>query len=93
MSDSGRDSTSWSNERWRALSRLLLMTVMFPAVALAGPPFLTDDPEPTETGHWEVYLRQSESRGRGQDFEGSFGAELNYGAAKNLQLTLGLPVA
>ena len=30
---------------------LLLMTPL----ALAGPPFITDDPEPVDPGHWEVY--------------------------------------
>ena len=25
-----------------------------PEAALAGPPFLTDDPEPTEAGHWGI---------------------------------------
>lgn len=59
----------------------------------AGPPFLTDDPEPTATGHWELYAPLVEGAGRGADFDGAAGVELNYGAAPNLQLTLGLPVA
>lgn len=70
---------------------LLLATI--PGAARAGPPFLTDDPEPTDTGHWEIYAPLVETEGRGADFSGSTGAELNYGAAPNLQLTLGLPVA
>jgi hypothetical protein len=24
--------------------------------ALAGPPYITDDPEPTDTGHYEIYF-------------------------------------
>lgn len=60
--------------------------------AFAGPPFLTDDPEPTETGHWEIYAPLIEAEGRGTDFEGAVGVELNYGAAPDLQLTIGLPV-
>lgn len=64
-----------------------------PQTAIAGPPFLTDDPEPTETGHWEIYAPLMEAGGRGAGFEGSAGAELNYGAAPDLQLTLGLPAA
>ena len=60
--------------------------------AWAGPPFLTDDPEPTETGHWEIFLPLFEGEGSGTDFGGSFGAELNYGLVKDVQLTLGLPV-
>jgi hypothetical protein len=64
-----------------------------PSAAWAGPPFLTDDPEPTETGHWEIYAPALDAAGRGSDYDGAFGAELNYGAAPNLQLTVGLPVA
>ena len=71
-----------------ALSALSLSTT-----ALAGPPFLTDDPEPTDTGHWEIYAPFADAAGRGKDLEGSTGAELNYGAAANLQLTLGLPAS
>ncbi len=61
--------------------------------AWAGPPFLTDDPEPTDTGHWEIYAPLVEAEGRGADFEGSAGVELNYGAAPDLQITIGLPMA
>jgi hypothetical protein len=64
-----------------------------PAVALAGPPFLTDDPEPTETGHWEIYAPLVDLEGRGADFEGTTGAEINYGAARDLQLSAALPLA
>jgi hypothetical protein len=64
-----------------------------PCAAWAGPPFLTDDPEPTETGHWEIYAPQVEAEGRGGAYDGSMGAELNYGLAPDVQLTVGLPVA
>jgi len=67
--------------------------LLSPAIAVAGPPFLTDDPEPTDTGHWEIYAPLFEAEGSGQDFEGSLGAELNYGAAKDVQVTVGLPAA
>ncbi|MDA5192934.1 transporter [Govanella unica] len=63
-----------------------------PQSVAAGPPFLTDDPEPTETGHWEIYAPLIEAAGRGADYEGAAGVELNYGALPDLQLTLGLPV-
>ena len=71
----------------------LLVLAATPTAAVAGPPFLTDDPEPTGTGHWEIYAPQVEWEGKNEDFEGSLGAEINYGAANNVQLTLGLPVA
>ena len=63
------------------------------AMASAGPPFLTDDPEPTDTGHWEIYAPLFEAEGAGEDFEGAFGAEINYGPFKNVQFTIGLPAA
>jgi hypothetical protein len=66
---------------------------LVPADAWAGPPFVTDDPEPTETGRWEIYAPLFEAEGRGKDFAGTTGTELNYGAARDLQLTLGLPIA
>ncbi len=53
---------------------------------------MTDDPEPTEVGHWEIYVPQFEADGRSNEFEGGVGAEINYGAAPDLQLTIGLPV-
>lgn len=68
-----------------------LLVACLPQSALAGPPFLTDDPEPTETGHWEIYAPLVEAAGQGADVEGAVGVELNYGALPNLQLTLGLP--
>jgi hypothetical protein len=72
---------------------VIAMVLALPGAAGAGPPFLTDDPEPTETGHWEIYAPLVEIEGRGADFEGATGAEINYGAAPGLQLTFGLPVA
>jgi hypothetical protein len=60
-------------------------------IASAGPPFLTDDPEPTDPGHWEIYAPTVDAAGRTREFEGSFGAELNYGAAPDVQVTVGIP--
>jgi len=54
---------------------------------------MTDDPEPTETGHWEVYAPLVDGEGNGANFEGSAGVEINYGAAPNVQITVGLPIA
>ena len=78
----------------RSCAGAVTLAIMVSSTAgWAGPPFLTDDPEPTPTGHWEVYAPLFEAEGRGSDFSGSIGAELNYGPVKNVQLTLGLPVA
>jgi hypothetical protein len=61
-----------------------------PSVGFAGPPFLTDDPEPTDSGHWEIYAPLFEAEGAGEDFEGVLGTEINYGAAEDVQVTVGL---
>ncbi|WP_116091036.1 hypothetical protein [Sphingomonas crusticola] len=71
----------------------LLLSLALAGAARAGPPFLTDDPEPTDTGHWEIYAPFADVDGRGGDYGGGFGAELNYGAAEGVQLTFGLPVS
>lgn len=57
----------------------------------AGPPFITDDPEPVDYEHWEFYVASQFRR----DTDGkSFAApsfELNYGAAPDLQLHIIAP--
>ena len=61
--------------------------------AWAGPPFVTDDPEPVEYRHWEIYLASQHAK----DKEGWSGTaphfEVNYGALPNLQLHLIAPFA
>lgn len=81
-----------ATKMWRA-ALLGLLLLLQPAQSWAGPPFMTDDPEPTETGHWELYGPIVEGEGRGSEFEGFTGIEINYGAAPDLQLTIGLPAA
>ena len=65
-------------------------SLCFAAPAVAGPPFITDDPEPTDEGHWEIYdfVQGTEVPG---DNNGEAGLDLNYGGAKNLQLTAVIP--
>lgn len=63
-----------------------------PAAALAGPPYLTDDPQPTDPGHWEIYSFATASLADGA-LDGEAGLDLNYGAAKDLQLTAVLPIS
>lgn len=59
--------------------------------AWAGPPFLTDDPEPTDPHHWEIYNFVTGEADPGASSL-DLGADLNYGAAKDLQLTAVLPL-
>jgi hypothetical protein len=57
----------------------------------AGPPYVTDDPEPTDTGHWEDRVFVSGTNLAGET-AGQAGFDINYGAAKDLQLTLIAPL-
>jgi hypothetical protein len=61
--------------------------------AWAGPPFVTDDPEPVEYHHWEVYFGSQYVHD-----DGGVGAtaphfEVNYGVLPDTQLHLIVPLA
>ncbi|HEX2589871.1 MAG TPA: transporter [Rhizomicrobium sp.] len=57
---------------------------------LAGPPYVTDDPAPTDYQHYEVYAFGGGTVTRGgSGSEG--GIDFNYGALPDLQLTAVLP--
>lgn len=61
--------------------------------ALAGPPFATDDPVPTDYHGFEIYLYSEGTHSDG-DTDGTLpGLEVNYGAAPNLQLSIAVPLA
>ncbi len=75
---------------WRLVPLLAALAVPF--AASAGPPYVTDDPQPTDTGHWEIYNFVTATQTPG-DLGGEAGFDLNYGAAKNLQLTAVIPAA
>ncbi len=59
--------------------------------ALAGPPYVSDDPEPTDYKHFEIYTFNSGTVTR-DGGSGATGVDFNYGAAPNLQLTVTFPV-
>ena len=58
--------------------------------AFAGPPYLSDDPEPTDYQHYEIYAFSNGTVTQGGT-TGEAGIDFNYGAAPNLQLTAVLP--
>lgn len=76
--------------RWR-VSLGLLLGVLAATPALAGPPYETDDPEPTDLGHWEIYAFTAIDGDDG-NIDGAAGVDLNYGAVEGVQLTATLPV-
>ena len=72
-------------------SAALVAVLALAAPAWAGPPYVTDDPEPTRTGGFENYaLVTGVNTGAGT--VGQAAVELNYGAAPNLQLSLYEPL-
>jgi hypothetical protein len=69
-----------------AAGLVALFVLIASGSAWAGPPFITDDPEPVDLGHWEVYGFSAGAIGT-RDASGLGPAmEVNYGAAPNLQL-------
>jgi hypothetical protein len=68
----------------------LALAAGVPAPVRAGPPFETDDPAPTSTHHWEVYLF-TDAGGRGAEFDGSSGVDINHGIVPGVQFTVTLP--
>jgi hypothetical protein len=63
----------------------------FSSSALAGPPYDTDDPAPTELHHWEIYNFVAGDRAGGAT-TAQAGVDLNYGALPGVQLTATLPL-
>jgi len=61
-------------------------TLMFACRAEAGPPFVTDDPEPPEPGQWEVISTVTGTLARGGGDASLPLIDANYGAAPGLQL-------
>lgn len=53
---------------------------------LAGPPFVTDDPEPVESGHWEITNYSTATTARGASAGVLSGIDANFGAVENVQL-------
>ena len=62
------------------------------APAFAGPPYLTNDPAPTDTGGWEIYAYTS-GEGLHSNVDADAGVEFNYGAAPNVQVSAALPLS
>jgi hypothetical protein len=61
------------------------------ALARAGPPFLTDDPEPVDFHHWEAYFFSSYDATRiGKASQGP-AYEMNWGPVPDVQLHLVIP--
>lgn len=67
---------------------VLLVLALTSSAALAGPPFLTDDPDPVPYHHWEVVVFDSGDRTRQTNSVSGPATEINNGIAPNTQLHL-----
>jgi hypothetical protein len=67
---------------------VVILTLGRPAVA--GPPYVSDDPQPTDYRHFEIYTFGSGTAARGGT-SGAAGVDFNYGVAPDLQVTATLP--
>ncbi len=75
----------------RRSKMIAVAMVLMARPALAGPPYVSDDPEPTDYKHFEIYTFSSGTATRG-DIGGASGVDFNYGAAPDLQLTATVPM-
>jgi hypothetical protein len=68
-------------------SALILVSIP----AMAGPPFLTDDPAPVDFKHSEFYLFSTYDKAPGGKATALPAFEYNYGALPGVQLHIGVP--
>jgi hypothetical protein len=70
------------------LSLLLISTPLF-----AGPPYDTDDPQPVDFHHWEVYCSSIGAKNEGAWMGTAPHFEINYGVVPNMQLHVIAPLS
>jgi hypothetical protein len=70
---------------------VLGLTMMCAQPALAGPPFLTDDPQPIDYRHSEAYLFETTDKMGDNTATNLPAIEYNYGPAPNVHLHVVLP--
>ena len=83
-------SAKWVRMRSNSAGFALLMMHM--AQSHAGPPYVSDDPEPTDYRHYEAYVFAGATSTR-DGTGGAAGIDFSYGAVPDLQLTLVTPMA
>jgi hypothetical protein len=72
---------------------VVVFILSFPVIAFAGPPYITDDPEPVEYQHWEVYLASLFTKQPDAWTSTAPHLEVNYGPLPNVQLHVIAPLA
>ncbi|MGD0338499.1 MAG: hypothetical protein ABSB78_06895 [Bacteroidota bacterium] len=74
------------------LVRVLVVFLLSRFPVMAGPPFITDDPQPVDYLHWELYFSSAQFFGSGEISATLPHIEINYGALPDVQLHLILPM-
>ena len=72
---------------------LLVVLLGGSLTVLAGPPFVTDDPEPVDCQQWEFYVASQHTKTAAGWSGTAPHIELNYGVISNVQLHLIAPMA
>jgi hypothetical protein len=75
------------------LQKRCCLLVLCGASLVAGPPYLTDDPEPVALHHWEVYLFSMGQSMAGLRSGQGPAMEANYGPFQDAQLQFWIPMA
>jgi hypothetical protein len=70
---------------------MLLACALCSATAAAGPPYFTDDPVPTNKGHFEIYAF-ADSLHNTRATSSDLGLDFNYGQTPDIQLTAVIPL-
>jgi hypothetical protein len=87
-----RPNTQPRAPRGALAGALALAGILSASAVRAGPPYVTDDPEPVEHRHWEVYLATLPVHERDGWTSTAPHIEVNYGALPGLQLHLIAPL-
>jgi hypothetical protein len=69
----------------------MILSLLLATAAVAGPPFLTDDPVPVDLHHWEFYTATQTAIARGDTSGTAPHFELNYGVLPDVQLHMITP--
>jgi hypothetical protein len=66
----------------------MLLALVAPLPAQAGPPFLTGDPDTVDAGHWEISAGARSERRPGSRLDALPAIEVNYGVAEGWEASI-----
>jgi len=75
-------------------SLIIIILLTIPQFLYAGPPFLTDDPDPVQFKHWEYYISSQNTFDHSTHISNGTlpHFEVNYGLVPNIQVHLIMPI-